>query len=569
MSVEQKFVVFILCFVVCKPVFTQVELPSEDGSPLRIALLGCHKQFEPAPALYRYLEVNPDLCLWIGDNIYADTPDDIHYIDSCYQALAAKPAFRQIKSRYPYMATWDDHDFGLNNAGKEYPLKELSKERFIDFWNLEDQIPTDQDGIYYRQLFQYQEKQIQIIMLDVRYNRDEPGINGDPLGENQWNWLADVLEDSADLSILVSGIQIFLPSESGSETWDNFPDARQRLLDLIRIKRVENLVFIAGDQHYGEVSRINGALDYDAIELQFAGINQIEKPEFNPYRVSNVIESTHSYAYLDIHFDQTKYDVPHLDFQIFDALSNQKELFYRINLAELTLKTNRLIDTAFVGTHTVSLNHPYSNLNLYYTLDGRNPTTQSMKYTKPFQIHERASLKYAFFTKEGIRRTQIYEQAFIRLDPVPAQKPTNLKPGLAYGYYEGNFSDIPAFSTLKPFKEGIAQNFQIETVANRPDHYAIRYEGWIEITEEDLYTFFSYSDDGSKVYLHDQLVVDNGGSHSARKRSGQIPLAKGMHPIVIEYFEDYDGQTLQLSYKSNTGVELPLPFERFYHEGKK
>lgn len=60
---------------------------------LRIAIIGCHRQFEPAPSLVRYLEAQPDLCLWIGDNVYADTRDDFSYIERCYEAMAQNPPF--------------------------------------------------------------------------------------------------------------------------------------------------------------------------------------------------------------------------------------------------------------------------------------------------------------------------------------------------------------------------------------------------------------------------------------------------------------------------------------------
>ena len=91
-----------------------------------------------------------------------------------------------------------------------------------------------------------------------------------------------------------------LNKETGSETWDNYPSEKNRLFNLIKTTGAEGLVFLTGDQHYGEVARKNEALDYDAIELQFAGVNQIEDPEKNIYRVSSVASSRDSYAYIDV-----------------------------------------------------------------------------------------------------------------------------------------------------------------------------------------------------------------------------------------------------------------------------
>ncbi len=548
------------------PLFSWSIILGQAPSPaFRIGILGCHRQFEPAPALFRYLEADPDLCLWIGDNVYADTEDDITYIDSCYQTLAAKPAFKELMKKYPYVVTWDDHDFGLNDAGKDYPLKAQSKSLFRSFWKLEDRIPAAQNGIYYSQYFEHQDKTIQVILLDCRYNRDTPGTNGDVLGEEQWQWLEKELETTADLRLIISGFQILLDSDSGSETWENFPDARKRLFELIRQKQAENVVFLTGDQHYGEVCRSRGTLDFDAIELQFAGINQIEDPEFNSYRVSNVITSKHSYALLDIYLEKTEYDVPHLQFQIFDGLSNQRELFYRINLDEVRLQVDFPEQTYFVDSYEIPIQHSYNNLNLHYTIDGSEPTAASAIVDGSIVLMETATVKTRFFDKQGRPRSIVKEKEFTKLEPYEGVDLKDLQPGLKYDYYEGNFTQLPDFKDQQVVQKGIATSFDVEKLAKREDHYAIVFDGFIEIPEDGIYTFFTYSDDGSRLYVHDQLVVDNDGSHSARRKTGQVPLKKGLHPIRIEYFEDYEGQTLAVGYGSLTLEEQPLSFEALFY----
>ena len=530
----------------------------------RIAVLGCHKQFEPAPSLFRYLEAKPDLCLWIGDNVYADTEDDVSYLKKCYAALQAKPAFQQLVTEFPLMATWDDHDFGLNDAGRFYPLKKASKSLFRNFWGLEDQIPETQDGIYYSQTFSYNNKKIQIIMLDVRYNRDLPATNGDVLGAPQWKWLETTLSEPADLKIVVSGFQILLDAESGSETWDNFPAARQRLFDLIKKTQTQNLIFLTGDQHYGEVARLKNALDFDAIELQFAGINQIEKPEFNSYRVSNVITSKHSYAYLDIYFEDTKYDKPHIAFSIFDGLNNERELYYRINLEELQLNSVFPPISDFVNNTEIQLSNPYSDLILKYTLNGSEPTNSSPIYQAPIELSQTTTLKVRYYHKDGTPRSNTTTKSFTKIDPIPSIKKTALENGLWYKYFEGNYTELPKFEDLKPKKEGMTKQVDIFAIRAKKDHYAIQFDGFINIPVDDMYTFYTYSDDGSQLFLHDQLVVDNNGSHSARKKQGKIALQKGLHPIKILYFEDYEGEILKVSYSSNQMEEQLIPSNNFF-----
>jgi hypothetical protein len=84
--------------------------------------------------LARYLELDSDWLLWIGDNVYADTRDDPSFIEACYAKLAARPEFPALRARFPFLVTWDDHDFGLNNAGRDYALKDESRAIFRRFW---------------------------------------------------------------------------------------------------------------------------------------------------------------------------------------------------------------------------------------------------------------------------------------------------------------------------------------------------------------------------------------------------------------------------------------------------
>ncbi len=531
----------------------------------RIALLGCHKQFEPAPALSRYLEAEPDLCLWIGDNVYADTKDDISYVEKCYAALAAKPAFQQLKAQYPFAATWDDHDYGLNDAGKEYALKDQTKALFRRFWGLEEKIPAGQDGIYYAEYIPVGAHLLQIILLDVRYNRDEPNTDGDVLGEQQWAWLEGELQKPADLRLIASGFQVLLDERAGSETWAKFPSARQRLFEVIRKAQAERVLFYTGDQHYGEVNRMPGALDFDAIELQFAGLNQIEDPEWNPLRVANAITSKHSYALLDIYFAESKSEVPHLHFQIYDAMTNERELSYRVNLQELELKPRFGGTTAFVHTGQAALSHPYARLDLRYTLDGSMPDKASPVYESALPLTETTVVKARLFTKTGVPRSRVYEQQYERLEPMPASKVKEVQPGLRYTYYEGQFNRLDGLQKAPAKSKGVSQEIDLQQLQQRDDHFGLVFEGYLQVPADGVYELSTISDDGSRLYLGNRLVVDNDGSHSARERSGRVVLKQGLHPIRIEYFEDHSGERLLVKWRTQEGIERILGRDDFFH----
>jgi len=533
-------------------------MDGQSSSIQRVAILACHRQNEPSPALAKYIAAKPDLCLWIGDNIYADSKDNIAFIEGCYNTLAAKPDFQTLKNTVPYMATWDDHDYGFNDAGKEYLLKKENKDLFRRFWGLEKEIPAQQEGIYYAKTFEQEGQQLQVIMLDVRYNRDAPDGKGDVLGEAQWKWLEAQLRQPATLRLIVSGFQILLNQEAGSETWDFFPKSRQRLFDLVRKTQAEGVVFLTGDQHYGEVCRLEDALDYDAIELQFAGINQTEDAELNIYRVSPVAMAKHSYAFIDIQWEASETDLPHLDFRIFDALTDQVELTYRVNFKDIQLKLAFPEKNLFVSPFSVDLARRYPHLQLRYTLDGSNPVFGSKLYRGPIQLNKTTTIKAQYFDPSGFPRSVVYTQKYTRSPEFEAVLPTMLQAGLAYSYFEGSFNRVPDFKALVPQGQGLTQKLDPGALAKVADHFALQFEGYVDAPSTGTYLFNLESDDGSQLYVHDQLVVDNDGSHSLRKKSGEVYLKKGLHPIRIAYFEDTYGQKLNLSFSVNGGEEIRL-----------
>jgi hypothetical protein len=545
-------------------VFAQI--PATPVGAYRIAVLACHRQFEPAPALTHYLAAKPDLTLWIGDNVYADAPKDPTFIQLCYDTLAAKPAFQQLLKSCDYMATWDDHDYGLNDAGKEYRFKKESKAMFRKFWKLETEILEQQEGVYYARKFPLGKHQLQVIMLDGRYNRDAQDGTGDVLGEKQWAWLEQQLREPADLRIVVSGFQILLDQDAGSETWDKFPKSKARLFETIRKTGAERSVFLTGDQHYGEVCRLRNALDYDAIELQFAGINQIEKAEFNPLRVSPVIQSKHSAAFIDVQMDTSQTDVPHLMFHIYDASNDRLELIYRVNLDEISLQLHFTEKQQFATQHQVALNHGYTGLQLRYTLDGKAPNAHAPLYTGPITLRKSTTVKACFYTLDGVPRSRIFEKTYEKLQPLPALKPAKgMQPGVTYAYYEGDFEDLPDFKTLTAQKTGATTDIDPGKQALRPDHFALVYQGLFEMPSLGAYHFFTLSDDGSRLYIDDRLVVDNGGSHSLRRRTGLVALEKGLHRFRIEYFDDYSGETLEFGYHSADDVVQAIKADQMFY----
>ncbi|MGA0409678.1 MAG: alkaline phosphatase D family protein, partial [Limisphaerales bacterium] len=220
------------------------------------------------------LEQQPDLFLFIGDNIYGDTTD-VNIFKKKYQALANLPGCQQLQAQTKVLATWDDHDYGINDGGKSYSKREASQQLFLDFFNEpKDSVRRTRPGIYTSYSYGRKGQVVQIILLDTRYFRDElPKYKGEQkagtvgwyepskdstktlLGADQWQWLEEQLQVEADVRILASSIQI-LAYEKGMENWGNVPHEQQRLFDLLIKYRAHHTVAISGDVHFTELSKV-------------------------------------------------------------------------------------------------------------------------------------------------------------------------------------------------------------------------------------------------------------------------------------------------------------------------
>jgi alkaline phosphatase D len=529
----------------------------------RIALLGCIRQYQPVPALQSYVDARPDLSIWVGDNIYVDTQDKPELIAQGYEALARLPGFSQLRAMGQHIATWDDHDYGDNNAGAEYPLKAESTRLFTQFWGLQGQLPHPNDGIFHDRIYEHGGQRLHVIMLDVRTHRDKPDGNGDILGERQWQWLEGALKVKADLTLLVSGSQIFLDRESGSETWDQYPKSLDRLMLSIRQAKSERLVFITGDQHYGEVAKKAGALDFDAIELQFAGLNQTEEPEFNSYRDSPAAISVHSMGLIDVQWSDDRINKAHLVYRTVDTQTGNTEFTYRVNFDALTLAMDFPAERFFLDEQKIQIATRMPQLQIRYTLDGTDPNHNSQLYSEPFSIRAATQVKAAYFDSTGFKRSRDFAASYSPVVLNPAAQVNRTASGLRYRYFEGEFKSVPDFRApaLQILRTGISQSFDVTRLASRKNHYGLWFDGFIEVKNDGLYRVSATSDDGVVVLVNEALIVDNDGSHAARTRSGLVGLKAGLHPVRIGYFQDTMGAELSLNLERKIGNSfVPLEF---------
>lgn len=330
-------VVLVLTAVFTLPVNALIDKHEAKTS---IAFGSCASQHKPQRIWDDIGKHQLDAFLFIGDNIYAD----IEMIDgeriykpvsrperfaAGYKELAQIPEFAAFRKQVPLlMGTWDDHDYGANDAGKNYFLKHQSQHAFLDFFGFAENDPIrQQQGIYNAKTLIDDGRRVQIIMLDTRFHLGEriENPNGRPinkgpyiaqtnaqesiLGEQQWKWLEQQLKQPADVRLLVSSIQV-VAYEHAWEAWGNFPHERQRLYDLIESSQANGVVILSGDRHLTEISKDVGQLGhstpYPIWDFTSSGLTQAfsEVNEANSFRQGNAIRDTH-YGLVDIHWHQT------------------------------------------------------------------------------------------------------------------------------------------------------------------------------------------------------------------------------------------------------------------------
>jgi alkaline phosphatase D len=240
----------------------QFPLFSPDAPLSRIAFGSCNRTHLPQPLWPHILNKQPDLFLWLGDVVYADT-NSVDVMRREYEKQLAKPDYAALQKAVPILGIWDDHDYGQDNQGKNNPIKAQSQQLFLDFLNEpETSQRRSQRGIYAAYNFGKGDQQVKLILLDTRYHRDRPGTGrADLLGKAQWRWLENELKTStATINIIASSFSVLSTQIPRAEEWKDFKWARRRLFHLLHKHDVSGVLFLTGDRHFAAhlTERIGG-----------------------------------------------------------------------------------------------------------------------------------------------------------------------------------------------------------------------------------------------------------------------------------------------------------------------
>jgi alkaline phosphatase D len=263
----------------------------------------------------------------------------------------------KLKETCPILATWDDHDYGKNDAGAEYPMKKESQQVFLDFFgDSPDSLRRKREGVYGAYVFGPEGKRVQVILLDTRYfrspliklkkRRGEPGEghtgeyvpNEDPtttiLGEAQWKWFAEQLKTPADVRIIATSIQA-IADDHGWEKWGNLPHERKRLFDLLAETKANGIVFISGDRHSAEICGFDPGIGYTLYDVTSSAMNQKVnfQNELNRHRIGSKY-AEHNFGTILIDWTETD---PTLRLQV-RGEKGQVVLQQRVKLGALRTK---------------------------------------------------------------------------------------------------------------------------------------------------------------------------------------------------------------------------------------
>lgn len=296
-----KFIAFcsFVLFATCGAKFIHHNVTLDPSEKEIILAFGsCNHHDDPQLLWDDVIKQKPDVWIWLGDIVYADT-EDMEVTRKKYQSQKANLGYKNLYEQCKVIGVWDDHDFGVNDGGKDYPMKKESQKELLDFLDVDADDPRrSREGMYSSYTIEKSNKKVKVLLLDARYFRDhwnkkEANTEGTILGETQWQWLESELKNSeADLHVIGSGIQI-LSADHKYEKWANFPNERKRLIDLLKKYAETPTIFISGDRHTAEFSLLeDDGLDYDLYDITSSGLTHtfIKAPfEQNDLRVGERI----------------------------------------------------------------------------------------------------------------------------------------------------------------------------------------------------------------------------------------------------------------------------------------
>ena len=291
----------------------------------KLGLGSCVDYDYPIPAWNSLEQESVNSFFFLGDNIYGDVPSG--KLDN------VKISYKNMIKRMPEwlkktekLVIWDDHDYGLNDAGENYPYKAESQKIYNNAWGINQNDPRrSREGVYFSEFKIINQKKVLFIGLDTRYFRSnlikigksyKPNKNPNTtiLGPIQWNWLKNEVTREHDILILASSIQV-LASEHRFEKWANFPHERESLLELLH-NLDSNILIISGDRHRAGFYKKENIYEFTS--------SSINKGLFPNYETDTLLVgetyTQNNYGIIEFHRDSLQLFIKDEDMNVLESL---------------------------------------------------------------------------------------------------------------------------------------------------------------------------------------------------------------------------------------------------------
>lgn len=213
----------------------------------------------------------------------------------------------------------------------------------------------------------------------------------------------------------------------------------------------------------------------------------------------------------------------------------------------------------FVRPMKVTIESSSPDLETRFTTDGTDPTPESPRYWshRPIELEETTTIRtQAFYNGSPV--SDVVERTFTQVRPRSGILVQNLEPGIRFQRFEGSWDVLPDFGRMVPIADWTEATIGLQPPAST-EGYGLRISGFFQVPWDDAFEFSLTSDDGSRLWVDGQLVIDNDGLHEAETVRGVAALSQGNHSIIVDYFNKTGEATLDLRC-GPLGYELrPIP----------
>ena len=217
----------------------------------------------------------------------------------------------------------------------------------------------------------------------------------------------------------------------------------------------------------------------------------------------------------------------------------------------------------FLEESIVAMNCDTEGAIIYYTLDGRDPDKRGIMYSEPFSIDRTTTIK--MIANKGEKASLPASASFKKALFYQVKDPGQLKPGINYSFYSGTFRLVNEMNELEPEKTGIISTFSLEPKESET-FFGFDFKAYLQIPKDGLYTFYLKTNDGGKMFLTEELIINNDGLHPAVERSKTLALKKGFYPIHVKYFQEGGSNLLKLSWKGSDIEKQEIPESVLFHK---